>query len=171
MVRGSSIGARCPERGAGDARPCRRPAFLRLWRMRWCRLLVLVLLAGCTLIDQRSFETRRSAPDAAADTAAPVAPAAPPLAIADGAPGWPERLAAIARDAATRDPSCRFDLVAPVPLAGDAAQRAAFRARQAANLQQAAAALAAAGIAPGHIRLALRGDPGQPAPWVELQRR
>lgn len=136
--------------------------------MRALILLAAFLLAGCTLVDQRSFETHRSAP-------AQVALAAPaarhPLAISDGASGWPARLAGTARDAATRNPAQRFDLVAPVPLAGSAAARAAFRARQRRHLEQAATALARAGIDPSRIRLGLRGDPGRPAPLVELYAR
>ena len=136
--------------------------------MRALVLLAAFLLTGCTLVDQRSFETHRSVP-------APVALTAPaarhPLAISDGAPGWPARLAGTARDAATRDPAQRFDLVAPVPLAGSEASRAAFRARQRRHLAQAATALAKAGIDPNRIRLALRGDPGRPAPLVELYLR
>jgi hypothetical protein len=133
--------------------------------MRAAMLLAAGLLAGCTLIDQRTFETHRSTP-AQASLAARVATR--PIAISDGAPGWPARLAATARDAATRDPGRHFDLVAPVPLTGTEAARAAFRARQQANLEQAATALAAAGIDPVRIRIGYRGDPGSPAPQVEL---
>ncbi len=131
-------------------------------------LLAACLLGGCTLVDQRTFEIHRSAPAEAALSA----PAARhPLAISDGASGWPARLAATARDAATRDPALRFDLVAPVSLVGSETTRAAFRARQLRRLQQAATALAAAGIDPGRIRLGLRGDPGGSAPVVELYAR
>lgn len=136
--------------------------------MRAAMVLAAFLLAGCTLVDQRSFEAHRSTP-APGSLAAPAATR--PIAISDGADGWPARLAGTARDAATRDPGQHFDLVAPVPLEGTEASRAAFRARQEANLEQAATALAAAGIDPSHIRLGLRGDPGAPAPEVELYAR
>jgi hypothetical protein len=136
--------------------------------MRACLLLAAGLLAGCTLVDQRTFETHRSTP-APASLSAPVA--ARPIAISDGAEGWPARLGTAARDAATRDPDRRFDLVAPVPLAGTEATRADFRARQDDNLRLAATALAAAGIDPSHIRMGYRGDPGAPAGQVELYAR
>ncbi len=136
--------------------------------MRVAMLLAAGLLAGCTLVDQRTFETHRSAPAAAALVARA---ASHPLAISDGAPGWPARLAASAHDAELRAPTSRFDLVAPVPLAGAEATRAAFRVRQEQNLEQAATALEAAGIDAARIRLGLRGDPGSPAPRVELYAR
>lgn len=136
--------------------------------MRVAALLAVGLLAGCALVDRRTFEGPRSQPAAAALAARP---AQPPLAISDGAPGWPQRLAAIARDAATRNPQARFDLMAPVPLAQDETAQAAFRAKDEGNLQQAATALAAAGIDPGRIRLGLVGDSGAPAPVVRLYAR
>jgi hypothetical protein len=136
--------------------------------MRAAMVLAAGLLAGCTLIDQRTFETHQSTP-AQASLAAPAA--ARPIAISDGADGWPARLAGTARDAATRNPGLRFDLVAPVPLAGTEAARTAFRTRQQGNLEQAATALAAAGIDPARIRIGYRGDPGSPAPEVELYAR
>jgi hypothetical protein len=136
--------------------------------MRASLLLAAGLLAGCTLVDQRTFETHRSTP---APASLAVSAAAHPLAISDGAEGWPTRLAASARDAATRDPERRFDLVAPVPLGGTEADRATFRARQDGNLRLAATALAAAGIDPSRIRMGYRGDPGTPAAQVELYAR
>lgn len=136
--------------------------------MRVVMLLAAGVLAGCTLVDQRTFESHRSAPAPAALVARA---ASRPLAISDGAPGWPARLAASAHDAELRAPTLRFDLVAPVPFAGTAAARAAFRARQEQNLEQAAIALEAAGIDAGRIRLGLRGDPGSPAARIELYAR
>ena len=59
----------------------------------------------------------------------------------------------------------------PVLLAGTEAARAAFRARQEQNLEQAATALEATGIDASRIRLGLRGDPGSPAARVELYAR
>ena len=136
--------------------------------MRAAMLLAAFLLAGCTLVDQRTFETHRSAPAPAALAARA---ASHPLAISDGAPGWPARLAVTAHDAELRDPALRFDLIAPVPLVGTEAARATFRARQEQNLEQAATALEATGIDASRIRLGLRGDPGSPAARVELYAR
>ncbi len=136
--------------------------------MRAAILLSALLVGGCTLIDQRSFETPGSTP-APASLAVPAA--SRPLAISDAAAGWPARLAATARDAAIRDPALRFDLLAPVPLGGTAAGRGAARARGEVLLQQAATALEAAGIDAARIRLGLRGDPGTPGPLVELYAR
>ncbi|MDE2334811.1 MAG: hypothetical protein KGK10_09780 [Rhodospirillales bacterium] len=136
--------------------------------MRAAWLLSAFLLAGCALIDQRTFEARRSVPASAALTAGA---ASRPLAISDGSAGWPARLAAVARDASIRDPAVRFDLLARVPLGGTQAARAAARARQEGQLQQAATALEAVGIDASRIRLGLRGDPGNPGALIELYAR
>ncbi len=120
--------------------------------------LPLLLLGGCTLIDQRTFD-----PDAGK---APVIPAAlPPLVVAPTDPralftlrppavldeAGTSALAAIIHQAVARKPSVTFAVVAIVPTTEAGTEQFAAVLR----------AVTAAGVPPGRVRL--RAEIGTPA--------
>ncbi len=137
-------------------------------------LLLIAVLAGCRLVDQRTFKGTGLYPGAAqlarADYAERALPPPPLATIRFGTPDndWQDTVVAASRDARERKADVTFDLVAPFPsLASLAAQDAAQKtgARDAAAV---AAVLQGDGVSADQIRIGARGDPGQPPREVEV---
>ncbi len=137
-------------------------------------LLLVATLAGCQLVDQRTFERAGLYPGAAqlarADYAQRALPP-PPLAIVrfgSATQDWQDGLVEASRTARARKADVDFDLVTPIPAsAGLAAQDAAQRigAQDAATV---AAVLEGDGVSADQIRIGSRGDPGRPPREVEV---
>lgn len=144
----------------GHARRC-SPALLSL-------LLGLPLLAGCTLIDQRTFN-----PDAGkrpvstkAETPAPPVPGLsgpPPLLRIPLGPGAREDWAGPLRTAVTaaraRKPDVVFDVVAVVPATGTPQEQAAAVEDAEEPAGRVARAIIAAGVVSGRVQLQARPAP------------
>ncbi|MGA3401231.1 MAG: hypothetical protein ABSC95_18610 [Acetobacteraceae bacterium] len=121
------------------------------------RLLACLLLAGCALVDQRTFAP---APEAKAEASAP--PAAPvrldqrlPLVTVDFSgppPQYEELLRYAVRAAEMRDRDVQYDVVAMLPNAADAAQGQ----RDAAAVMR---SIMLTGVPAARVHLGLRADP------------
>jgi hypothetical protein len=120
------------------------------------RVLACLLLAGCALVDQRTFAP---APEAKAESPTPPAPpvkvdARVPLVTVDFSgppPQYEELLRYAVRAAELRDRDVQYDVIAILPNATDAAQ----------GQQNAAAVMRSimlAGVPPARIHLGLRAD-------------
>jgi hypothetical protein len=127
-----------------------------------------LLVAGCTLIDQRTF--RSAASPGPADTATP-APALPLLTVHVGTESDTDAIPGAVQLAMARNPGTVFEVVAPIPISVPrATQEAAVRQAQG-DAEQVATAIAAAGAARDHIQLGLRADPGVPGREVRIYAR
>jgi hypothetical protein len=132
------------------------------------RMLCCLLLAGCALVDQRTFAP---APEAKAQTTVVAQPPAPvkvdtrlPLVTVDfsGAPPQYEELLRYAvRAAEMRDRDVQYDVVAMLPKATDAGQGQ----NDAAAVMR---SLMLAGVPPARIHLGLRADPALPGREVRV---
>lgn len=136
-------------------------------------LLLLPLLAGCELVDQRTVArwTGGHPPGmTSADLAAANLPALPLVTIryddpsADPAPA----LAAAAEDALARKPDATFEVITAIPTALPPTDQDAFVRQGTADARQVADDLATAGVDPSRIHLGLRGDPGRPVREVRV---
>jgi hypothetical protein len=115
--------------------------------------VLAALLGGCTipgfhLIDQRTFEA--TTPPSAADIARAKLPA--------------EAIGSVQ----TRKPDVAFDVVSPVPIKASQADQDRFTAQGKQDAQDIATAIAEDGVAPDHIFLGFRGDPGAPPREVRV---
>ncbi len=133
------------------------------------------MLAGCPLIDQRTFERAGLFPGAqqlhAGDYAARALPPPPLLTIRFGAPGnddWQPGLLEAARAAQVRKPDVQFDVVTPIPTSATFAVQDAAEKTGAADADAVAIALQADGISADSIHIGSRGDPGRPPREVEI---
>ncbi len=135
-------------------------------------LLALVLLPGCRLVDQRSFDAaagRAPTPYAAPVVAAP--PPAPPLLSIrydTPAPDYAAALRVVVREALARKPDVLFEVVTLVPATGTPAQQVG--AAQAANGsgREVAQAIVGDGADVGQIEMAARADPAITAREVRI---
>jgi hypothetical protein len=132
-------------------------------------LLALPLLAGCTLIDQRTFTRTPPAPTAA-EAARATLPARPLVSIrfpvAD--PAWPAQVADAIAAAQSRRPDAQFDILAAIPLtAPEAATQAALQQGEA-DARAVSEALSRQGVPPDRLHLGLQGDAGTPAREVRI---
>jgi len=132
------------------------------------RLLACLLLAGCALVDQRTFAPApeaKAAPAAAQPAPAPVKmDARTPLVSIDFAgptPTYQELLGYAVRAAETRDRDVQYDVVSMVPKAADAAAGQ----RDAADVMR---AIMREGVPPARIHLGLRADPTLSGPEVRV---
>ncbi len=129
----------------------------------------LLALAGCKLIDQRTFQRKAIAP-AASQLSRPDLPALPLLivsfAIADA--DWRTPLHAAVRGAEAHKP----DVVFPVVTAGPTASKREAQDTYITQAQEDAALvvneLQASGVPPERIVLRMRGDPGNPPREVRI---
>jgi hypothetical protein len=120
-------------------------------------MLACLLLAGCALVDQRTFAP---APEAKAQAVAQPAPPVrvdprAPLVTVDFSgppPQYEELLRYAVRAAEMRDRDVQYDVVAMLPNASDAAQGQ----RDAAQVMR---SIMLAGVPAGRIHLGLRADP------------
>jgi hypothetical protein len=130
-------------------------------------VLASVLLAGCTLVDQRVvarwFGGRPAGPSQA-DLAAANLPPLPLLTIRYDQPDIDPTAALnqAAEDAMQAKPNAQFDVVIPIPSAAPRAEQEAYMRQGAADARAVADALATAGVPPEQIRLSMRSDPGNP---------
>ena len=141
--------------------------------MRILLSALLLLMAGCTLVDPRSVARwlggAAVAPDQA-DLAGADLPALPLVTVRFDQPdvNYAPVLVSAAEAALQRKPGVVFDVVTPLPIALPRAQQDAFVHRGADDARAVAAVLATAGVPPDQLRLGLRGDPGAPVREVRV---
>jgi len=117
-------------------------------------IVALPVLAGCTLVDQRTFYPPAK-PDAASLQAQPNLDR-PALIVRIGPlePDWHPAVEALVEQTLAKRPDARFDIVATITPDGSAgAQTGAAR--------EIAQAIGALGVPPSRMTLALRTAPGQ----------
>jgi hypothetical protein len=129
--------------------------------------LVLLLLPGCQLVDQRTvgrwFGGRPEGP-----TQDQLAQAnLPPLPLVTIRYEQPdadvtEVLSRAAEDALQARPKAVFEVVTPIPSTAPEGTQNAYIRQGAEDARAVAEALATAGVPPEQIRLSMRGDPGNP---------
>ena len=128
------------------------------------RMVPLVVLAGCHLVDQRSFDRdagRRPLPPALPVAAAP-APVPPLLVVRYDTPAPQYRAAlATAVDAARRrKPDVLFSVIVLVPPTGTPAEQVAAAEAARGSGRDVAAAIVADGADIGQVELSARAEPG-----------
>ena len=130
---------------------------------------LLVAVAGCTLVDQRTFQRAAPGP-AAAEIARAKAPALPLVSIRLDQPGADYRpaLAEAVQAAQQRKPDVTFDVLAMVPSQATAGEQDRRAGEAAQDAREVAAAMVAVGIPQDRMRLGLRGDPGTPPREVRI---
>lgn len=138
-------------------------------------LPLILLLAGCRLVDQRTFERAGFYPGATqlqrADYAQRALPPPPLVTIRFGGQpdsGWQTVLVEAAREARGRKSDVSFDLVTPIPTTASLAVQDAAQRTGAADAQAVAMVLEGDGVSPDQIRLGARGDAGQPPREIEV---
>jgi hypothetical protein len=133
--------------------------------------MAALLLGGCTLVDQRTFQ-RTPAP-AADEIARASLPPLPLLVIrfdqvdTDYGPA----LSAVVEAAQSHKPDTVFDVLTPIPTKASREVQDRYTAQGAADATDVANALAADGVLPDRIHLGLRGDPGTPPREVRIYGR
>ena len=131
--------------------------------------LCAVLLAGCTLIDQRTFNPQAGVP--AKPPAAPGPPAIVPLVTINLAKAIPDYAASLHQSVANalaRKPDVQFDVVSVVPAAGTPAEQVAAATGITADARAIARAINADGVDDGNIHLSARSDAGVTAREVQV---
>jgi hypothetical protein len=132
--------------------------------------LLLLLLAGCELVDQRTVARWRGETPTAPTAASRDLPALPLVIVRfdqtddDYAPALSEA----AQAALARKSNAMFDIVTPVATSLPAAEQDAAALRGAADAQAVATTLATQGVPPEQLRLGLVGDAGTPAREVRV---
>ncbi|HJS84828.1 MAG TPA: hypothetical protein VJ779_05160 [Acetobacteraceae bacterium] len=145
----------------------------RLSRPRTVALVLsgLLLLAGCKLIDQRTFAPAPDATPPAAprstETRTPLISVAPGTKLAT----YQALLRSAVRAAQARDPAVRFDVVSVVPASGTLAEQIQAADALRASAAEVAQTLIAAGVAEGRISLGARPDPTVHNPEVRVYLR
>lgn len=123
---------------------------------------VLAPLAGCTLVDQRTFQVEAAAPGAE-ELARAQAAALPLVSVRlDEVTPWRSTLAVAVQAAQQRRPDAAFDVMALVPTQAAPAEQDRRVAQAAEDARTVAEAMGAAGVPAEQLRLGLRGDPGIP---------
>lgn len=132
---------------------------------------VLVPVAGCTLVDQRTFQAEAPAPGAE-ELARARATALPLVSVRlDQETPWRAALAEAVQAAQLRRPDAAFDVMALVPTQAAPAEQDRRVAQAAGDARMVAEAMGAAGVPSEQLRLGLRGDPGDPAREVRVFQR
>ncbi len=127
----------------------------------------LLALAGCKLIDQRTFAPAPDASTTAPDKREPLITVQPGTAL----PTYANVLASAVRQAEARDPAVQFDVIALVPRQGGLAEQVRAADSGRAGSVEVARALMAAGVDAGRIHLGARPDPGARTPQVRVYLR
>ena len=136
--------------------------------------LIVVMAAGCRLVDQRTFERPGRSPGtpqlARADYAQRAVPPPALVTIRFGRidSDWQPAVVAASRDARARKADVIFDLVTPVPTNAPAAVQDSAQKAGAKDAAAVAAVLQGDGVSADQIRIGARGDPGQPPREVEV---
>ena len=130
---------------------------------------MILLLAGCTLIDQRTFDAH--AGELAKPPAVAGPPAAQPLVTVDFAHPSPDYTAALQQavaEATSRKPDVQFDVVTVVPATGTTAQQAAAAAGLTPDAREIARAINDDGVADDRIHLSARAEGGAESRQVQV---
>ena len=136
---------------------------------RIAALLCCVLLVGCTLIDQRTFNPRAGFP--ATVPAPPGPPAAVPLVTIDVSKANPDYAASLHQavaDALSRKPTVEFDVVSVVPATGTPEQQVAAASGITGDAREIARAINADGVDDDRIHLSARADGGVATRQVQV---
>lgn len=131
--------------------------------------LLALGLCGCTLIDQRTFEATPQAP--AADAAATAQlPATALLTIQFDGPAtdWRPALQQAVEAAQGRKPDVQFEVATTVPVGAPPAVQDRMLRQGAADAAEIANGLAALGVPPERVHIAVQGDHGNPPREVRV---
>ena len=131
--------------------------------------LVLSLAAGCTLIDQRTFNPQAGARPKPPPPAGP-GPALPLVTIDFGKPN-PQYAAALHQavaDAIAIKPDVAFDVVTVVPGSGTPAEQVAAATGITADAREIARAINGSGVDDDRIHLEARSDPAVTSRQVQV---
>lgn len=140
--------------------------------MRLVLVAVLISLAGCTLVDQRSFQSAAPVPGAAEiDRAGAAGVALVSIRMDQPDQDYRQRLAEAVQGAQQRRPDARFDVLALVPTQVSPAEQDRRIAEAAADARAVAEVIGAAGVSSERLHLGLRGDAGSPAREVRVYLR
>jgi hypothetical protein len=119
----------------------------------------LLALAGCKLIDQRTFapapEPTPPAAPRSTETRTPLISVVPGTKL----PTYQALLRSAVRAAQARDPAVRFDVVSVVPASGTLAEQVAAADAARASAAEVAQALIGAGVPESRVSLGARPDP------------
>lgn len=135
-------------------------------------LTVLLGLAGCRLVDQRTFEPAPAAPSAATlkQSDLPKLPLLTiPFAIRDA--NWRPALRDAVQAAEAHKPGLTFAIVTPVPVSASREVQDNFTKQGREDALMVADELQVSGIPPPRIAIGLRGDPGSPPRQVQIYAR
>ena len=114
-------------------------------------------LAGCTIIDQRTFRADSSQPGPT-ELARAALPALPLITVRFDTPIDQPAIASAVDLARARRPDATFDVIAPIPAATTQSQQAAALAQGRQDAETVATALAEAGVPRARIELGARPD-------------
>lgn len=135
-------------------------------------LAALLVLGGCKLVDQRTFERTPTGP-AAATLAQPDLPKLPLLtisfAIADE--DWGPSVHDAVLAAESHNPNVAFAVVTPVPTSASRDVQDTFIKQGQEDATLVANELQVDGVTPDRITISLRGDPGSPPREVRIYAR
>ncbi len=157
-----------------SASPSNKPGSLVPHRRRpaapW--LLLLALLPGCRLVDQRTFDASAGRPPAPPPAAPAVAAAAtPPLLTIRydvPAPDYAAALRVAVRRALDRKPDVLFEVVTLVPARGTPAEQVAAAQTGSASGREVAQGIVEDGADVGQVEMAARADPALTAKEVRI---
>jgi hypothetical protein len=129
-------------------------------------------LAGCTLVDRRTFEGRARTPSPD-DVVRAKLPPLPFVTIPMDDPDADFRpaLADAVEAAQARKPDVDFDVLAPIPTNATQDVRARFEQNGEQDTQTVATALGYDGVSMDHVHVGFRGDPGNPPREVRIYLR
>ncbi len=123
-------------------------------------LALLLLLAGCKLIDQRTFNPHAGEPARVPVAAGPAA--VPPLLTIDYNTPNPDYAAAMreaVKQELSRKPDVTFDVTTVVPATGTLAQQVAAASELSADARQVARTISSSGVDDNNVQLSARADP------------
>ena len=129
--------------------------------------LTAVLLCGCTLIDQRTFDPRAGMPVASPAAAGGVV-ALVTIDLAKAHPDYAAALHQAVREAVGRKPGVEFDVVSVVPATGTPQQQVAAATGIIGDARDIARAINADGVDDGRIHLSARSDAGASSRQVQV---
>lgn len=161
--------------------PCRlplpeRPAIRERMRHPLARsclaLLASAAVAGCKLVDQRSFVAHADAPPVVrVPPGRPAPPATPPL-LAIRFPAsedqWGGPLRVVVELARSRKPDVVFTVQGVVPSRGTPAEQAALLSRSTAEIRAVGAAIVADGVDPLQVQFTAATDASAPGEEVRI---
>ncbi|WP_158745595.1 hypothetical protein [Acidisphaera sp. L21] len=131
-------------------------------------LSVLVLVGGCTLIDQRTFNPHAGERPKIAQPAQAVAPALVTVDYGTPDPQYAGALHQAVTDAVARKPDVQFDVVTVVPAIGTPANQVAAATGITANAREIARAISADGVDDDRIHLEARAVSGATSRQVQV---